>query len=684
MKKNYLLALLIVSSISGIAQIAQSNLKSYSQKNSNYVSQLHKAAGAPNAIASVDTVWSDDFSDTLNWVYTGGVDEWNIDTILPVDLVNQGFDEVIFSNSGGNFAYIDSDGSGSTGSQDATIEYSGTIDCSTYPAVQLVFQTYLRQYQETRQVLVSNDGGVIWDTIDVLTQFGNSTTSPNPYTEVVDISSAAGGQANVSIKFRYFGSFDWFWVIDDVNILTVPNNEIELTQEYYNGTGDLTYTNYYTMIPIKQADSSIINFGAEVVNNGVADQSNTFVTVDVKLAGNTVFSDTTDSVLLTSGSSHSFDFTNAFQPDSVLGVYNIKLEAISDSVDALPRNNVIESSFEVSSYQYRRDNDTLTSDNWFNVSNSWEMLVKYEIYQQDSVVALSVFFPFNTITGRGLVEGDSISYYVYASTDLNNPITSNENYMITLDDVNSWVTLPIPVTELAKGDYYVGFKINGNSGSVGTNAKINSKTAPLTVLVRTDATSNNDPWQYTTAFTPFVRMFTKTESSCTGVSIDIDLTVVDTVEFGSVLTQVSGTGAAPFNYNWEGPNGFVATSKNLSDLEDQGMYFITVTDIFGCQGNDTAIVAGSVNVEELGNSLQLKLFPNPVTNHVQITGTVPHSGMYFITLYNEVGKFMMRKSVFVDKDLSQSVDVSDLAKGVYIVHVSGGETMKSGFVIIKE
>ena len=278
------------------AQFSESTERAYEVYNENYVHQTQRAGG-PNSLASVDTIWFNDFSDTTDWSYAGSIDEWSLDTLLSPSLISQGFDDVINSASGGYFAIIDSDGSGSTGVQDAILEFTGgTIDCSASPKVQLVFQTYLRQYEENRQVLVSNDGGVVWDTIPVLTQFGINTTSSNPYIEMVDISATAGGQSNVQIKFRYEGSWDWFWVIDDAMIISIPDNELALTQEFYNGTADLTYTNYYSMMPLKQADSAQILFGASVQNNGGADQTQAFVNVMASFNGVLMFSDTTDSV----------------------------------------------------------------------------------------------------------------------------------------------------------------------------------------------------------------------------------------------------------------------------------------------------------------------------------------------------------------------------------------------------
>ena len=684
MRKQFALALVILLALEVSAQIVETTSASFSsvltEKSSVYLGQ--RAAGSPASIASIDTIWSDDFSDTLNWAYVGGTDEWNIDSSLSQSLVSQGFDAQINSNSGGRFASIDSDGSGSTGIQDAFLEYTGgTIDCSSYPDVRLVFQTYLRQYQETRQVLVSNDGGIVWDTIPVLTQFGASTTSPNGYTEIVNITAFAGGQANVKIKFHYLGAFDWFWAIDDVRIVSAPNNELALTQEYYNTTSDLTSSTFYKVIPVRQADSAVVNFGAKFINNGVANQPNTKVMADVTFGGSVIYSDTSDSVLSSPNAASAVNFHNAFSPTNGLGRYDIQFEVSSDSIDEVPRNNTISNYFEVSGNQYRRDNDSITNDNWFDVTGTWEMLVMYEIYAEDTVVAISTFFPYSIVSGRGVNVGDSISYYLYSAADLENPVTSYEDYNVQSTDLNSWITLPMPVATLATGIYYVGFKVHNNTSSVGTNSSLNGATAPLTVLLRRNATIASDPWEYTTSFTPFIRMYTKSADACNGVNITITDSVNDSTTYGEINIDVSG-GAPPYTYVWAGPDSFSANTQDIDYLVERGMYYVTVTDVFGCEGIDSSLVAGSVTVSEINPLTSLTLFPNPSDGRVFLKGESFTNGSYNVAVYNMVGKQVFTKDVDLSNQYERVFDLSYLNRGMYFITVTTGENEQKTLKLI--
>jgi hypothetical protein len=684
MKKQFSLALVILLSMEVFAQIPKSTIASFSSNLSEKTSIAsgQRAAGGPASIASIDTIWSDDFSDSLNWAYTGGADEWNVADSLSSSLILQGFDAQINSNSGGLFASIDSDGSGSTGVQDAIIEYTGgVIDCSLYPDVRLVFQTYLRQYQETRQVIISNDGGTVWDTIPVLTQFGPSVTSPNGYTEIVDITAFAGGQANVKIKFRYLGAFDWFWAIDDVRIVSAPNNELALTQEYYNTTSDLTSSTFYKSIPIRQADSSIINFGAKFINNGVANQPNTKVIANVNYSGSVVYSDTSDSVNSAPNAASAVNFNNMFSANNGMGRYEVQFEVSSDSIDELPRNNIISNYFEVSGNQYRRDNDSITNDNWFDVTSTWEMLVMYEIYAEDTVVAISTFFPYSIVSGRGVSDGDSISYYLYAASDLENPVSSYENYYVQSTDINSWITLPMPVATLTPGIYYAGFKVHNNTSSVGTNSQLNGSTAPLTVLLRRNATVASDPWEYTTSFTPFIRMYTKSADACNGVNIAIVDSINDSTTYGAINIDVSG-GAPPYTYLWSGPDSFSANTQDIDYLVNRGTYHVTVTDVFGCEGTDSSVVAGSVTVQEINALNTLVLFPNPSDGRVFLKGDDLDQSKYTVSVYSMVGKQLFMKEVDLSNQYDRVFDLSHLNPGLYFVTVSTGNTEQKTLKLI--
>ena len=67
---------------------------------------------------------------------------------------------------------------------------------------------------------------------------------------------------------------------------------------------------------------------------------------------------------------------------------------------------------------------------------------------------------------------------------------------------------------------------------------------------------------------------------------------------GAINLSVAG-GTGLYSYSWEGPNGFVATTKDISDLL-QGQYNVTVTDENSCTATASATVSGPAALLEVG------------------------------------------------------------------------------------
>ena len=279
MSRLFTIGLIFLWAFSGNAQsqkMEETPMFQSDSRNLTFNSRNHAVNSVEGArsMDSVTTIWLDDFSTPSNWVLVGDTGEWNIVTGITPTLIAQGLDSVINSTSGGNFALIDSDQEGQSGTQDSYLKFLGSIDCSAHSGVRLQFETYLYQYHETREVLVSNDGGANWDVYPVLTGFGSNTSSSNPYHEVVDISATAAGHVNVKVKFHYVGAWDWFWAIDDVMFTSIPDNELVLGEIKFQNSDGVISSTYYSRIPLAQSIYDSISFSSEISNEGMVTQNN--------------------------------------------------------------------------------------------------------------------------------------------------------------------------------------------------------------------------------------------------------------------------------------------------------------------------------------------------------------------------------------------------------------------------
>ena len=106
----------------------------------------------------------------------------------------------------------------------ATTNYS--LDFSDEPIVFLYFEHFFAAYLETRSVEVSGDNGQTWTEFSITTDQDYNFQSENSEVWLADISSIAGNQSQVKIRFTYDDNDIWayFWAVDDL-LIFVPTDE---------------------------------------------------------------------------------------------------------------------------------------------------------------------------------------------------------------------------------------------------------------------------------------------------------------------------------------------------------------------------------------------------------------------------------------------------------------------------
>ncbi|MBE0661527.1 MAG: DUF2341 domain-containing protein [Bacteroidales bacterium] len=116
----------------------------------------------------------------------------------------------------GNYAYLNSDAYGSGNSQNTDL-ISPIIDCSGFNSITLSFSHYFRQYiYSTASLAYSTNGGQSWSNIQQWTQ---TISNPTFFSIVVP---ELDNQSQVSIKWNYTGTWDWYWSVDDVTLTGTP------------------------------------------------------------------------------------------------------------------------------------------------------------------------------------------------------------------------------------------------------------------------------------------------------------------------------------------------------------------------------------------------------------------------------------------------------------------------------
>lgn len=455
MKKVYLLAGALAT---GLAAAAQINTNAIPAKNSRDAMGFSKAkVSKGNLKAEGDVHWDNDFSDPTDWVISnagaGGTPphtagDWAIVNAMPSTLTSQaaayGFPTAIGSVSGGNFALVDSDAAGGSATQNAMITTAAGIDLSMLgsTALYLEFTEIYRHYYDENYVQISNDGGATWMefAVNPVSEVPVNTNSGNPEYETVNITPASGGAwgSDVRIRFRYQGAWDWFWGIDDVQIVEAWDNDLRIAN-WYQATDINTTTGLdYYMVSASQASFPGLTFGAIINNNGGATQNDVALHVTSPTLS---YDETGATVALTSGQSDTVSITTPLMLSTTVGSYPVTVSSDMAATDADAANNTATFNLERTDWIYSRDDGNYTGA-ISQVTSQNDAALKIgnimDIFDDMDMTMVQV-----RLVNQAAAVGQQIYAEVYVFDTEWSFYAETQPYTIQNGDLNNFVTLPL-------------------------------------------------------------------------------------------------------------------------------------------------------------------------------------------------------------------------------------------------
>lgn len=344
MKKIYFLATMLLIGVAATAQ--------YSEISKYATNYADAPAERPNlyqdrAPGDIINGYSYDFDTPANWDV--GTSAWVIGPNGPAGFFSSGMGPIT-STSGVDFALMDADGN--TGSH--VIDLVPTLDFTGYTNVALEFESYFRHFQGQCYFEISINGGTTWTTYQVHQNVLLNESTANPELVSVNISGVAANEAAVNLRFRYESGDDYAWMIDDVAFVEGYDNQLILDAEYMSA-GTFGYD--YYLVPSSQIMD--VTFGADVSNNGLNDQTNT--TLMVNIDGGGTYTQTSATATVPAFSSDSLEITTAWTPsgagsyvvDYLVGSADYTDQAAEDNDDTLE-------TITVGGNVYARDNGVPT------------------------------------------------------------------------------------------------------------------------------------------------------------------------------------------------------------------------------------------------------------------------------------------------------------------------------------
>ena len=134
------------------------------------------------------------------------------------------------------------------------------------------------------------------------------------------------------------------------------------------------------------------------------------------------------------------------------------------------------------------------------------------------------------------------------------------------------------------------------------------------------------------------------------------------------------------SYKWS-----TGASKRKLTISSPGTYTITVTTKYCKSSKSTLVINGCVGIEEnLESGVQIKLFPNPASTFVNLEMHGAKSETTQLKIIDLLGNEVSR-SIFNTTEINNSIeiDVSALAKGIYLFEIKNGESISTYRVVVE-
>ena len=516
------------------------------------------------AVAAPQQLWSDDFSDSANWVIdhdtTACALDWQIGT--PTCLGSYQISDILSTTASNGYAMIDSDFyGGSTGGQemeDCWLTTKYPIDLNGYPDVIVQFEAQYRSFDNEKAFVVigigDGQGNVTWPDLDASSgttngtpavlpnnvfeafpDYGYGDQTDNPELITVNITPALAGLsstelADLYLRFHWTGTWGYAWFIDDVSISVTPDNKIK-TKDVVVGGYWIDFANYpagplndivgldYSVTPLSQLANHPFSIEAIVKNEGLSEQH---IDLSYNVTGAAVASGNSGICILTSQEDSAL-ITTPFSP-SVIGNYSIDVMTVADSAgygSTYTYTDTVTKLVEVSEYIYGKDlgvgNANTSGSILGGPGDQWHYTTRYEMYANELLYSVRAY-----ISGES-VPGAVIRAIVYeVDTTVANDVSlyvQSDNYTITAQDLGSWINIPItddffnPVSLFSSYAYEVGlkgFQSSVDSSFVGTSGESiyngeHSLYDEFGLNPNTNGTPGTPTWYYTTR-TPMIRL----------------------------------------------------------------------------------------------------------------------------------------------------------------------------------
>ena len=591
MKKIYICLLGFFTASAFTAQVQNSNFSPLERKNSHLVGQIKPSKLTQNTKETI--LWSNSFNTPSDWVInnTAGTPGlgWEFSSNPAAIPVSQ-LSPFASTTAANGFLFVNSDANNTVDFDGTpivtTATTSATINLTGQPVVRLRYQHNFRWWHDTRGVSVSADNGATWTDFEMSNENEYSLPNQNagnPEQTVIDISSIAGNQAQVKIRF-YYNDHDWwgwYWAVDDVALFVPEDYDLVMLGGYWGSTGAWGARLPYYQIPLSQL--APLDVAGIVKNYGALTQNDVVFTAALASG---VWSGSSAPETVLTGATDTISLTGALTPPPIVATHVINMSASSSATDALPADNSILSaaSVSVNDYIYARDKGTATNGT-YNAGMGFEAGNIFDIFASANLSGIDAYIDGGAVVGAE-VYAKLYSVDPTATTTAAAFVFVDESvsYTLTAADLGQKITLALGAgaTPLNAGESYL--VVLGSFGDGGATDDLIISTAGVSEASTSYYFDMTDlTWYYTTA-TPMVRMNFDPSVGVNEVQDNLGLRVFPNPanevinislnkEVSATLSLLDISGKVVRTQTLNG----ISTSINTASL-NSGVYFVTIND----------------------------------------------------------------------------------------------------------
>ena len=161
-------------------------------------------------------------------------------------------------------------------------------------------------------------------------------------------------------------------------------------------------------------------------------------------------------------------------------------------------------------------------------------------------------------------------------------------------------------------------------------------------------------------------------NSATSSQVVHPLPPVPQIGFNGVVLSTTATG---YNYQWNlNGNPIPGATGSTYTVVGNGIYSLTITDpSTGCSNISANYTVGNFSLEDLSLSFGFEVFPNPSSGLVNVHLENQVGAEVVLYVVDAAGKTVLKEEQGNVKRLETVLDLSGLARGMYIIKANVGE-----------